>query len=216
MNFRSRLPLLTLIVAIAAAPAGEAQRYANDFSKAAPGKPSDDEFLILSGTFEVKDVAGEKLLELAPVPIDGYGVLFGPAEHATGAVSARVWGATTGRRYPEFGIGSNDAGGYKLWLMPRRGTVAIRKSDDTVATAPYVSWKSETWTRFRLSVSKTAGGAWKVQGRVWPDGADEPAEWTVSFEDAAEPPAGRASMWGHPYSGQPIRFDDLSVTPSKH
>jgi len=198
---------------MAGAPAGDAARYSNDFSKAASGKPSGDEFLVLAGSFEVKEVSGEKLLELAPLPIDGYGLLFGPAEHATGTVLARVWGATTGRRYPEFGVGSNDAGGYKLWLMPRRGVVAIRKADETVATAPYATWKSETWTRFRLAVSKVGEGGWKVQGKVWADGADEPKEWTVSYSDDSEPPAGRASVWGHPYSGQPIRFDDLEISP---
>ncbi len=213
MNARSLLPLLALGAAIAAMPAENTARYVNDFSKAAPGKAADDEFLVLSGSFEVKDVGGEKLLELAPLPIDGYGLLFGPAAHATGTTSARIWGATTGRRFPEFGVGSNDAGGYKLWLMPRRGVVAIRKGDDTVATAPYPSWKSQTWTRFRLSVSKAGEGAWKVQGKVWPDGADEPSDWTVVFDETAEPAAGRASAWGHPYSGQPIRFDDLSVSP---
>src|SRR5687768_13545928 len=102
------------LLAAAAAPAGDAPpAYSNDFAKAATGKLPDEEFLVLSGNFEVKDVAGERLLELSPYPVDAFGLLFGPAGEATGGVSARVWGATTGRRFPEFGVGSNDTGGYK-------------------------------------------------------------------------------------------------------
>jgi hypothetical protein len=220
MNRRHALSLTCLLLlaaaaAAAAAAAGDAAAppvYSNDFAKAAPGPLPDDEFLVLAGAFEVKDVDGEKLLELSPYPLDTFGVLFGPADHATGSVSARAWAATTGRRVPEFGVGTNDAGGYKLWLMPRQKLLALRKADQTVATAPYDAWKSETWTHLRLSVSKAGEGAWKVQGKAWSAGAEEPKEWAVTFADTAEPPAGRASVWGNPYSGKPIRFDDLLVS----
>jgi hypothetical protein len=32
----------------------------------------------------------------------------------------------------------------------------------------------------------------------------------ISHTDKTEVPAGRASIWGAPYSGTPIRFDDLA------
>lgn len=210
MNLR---PLLACLLALAAAaPAGDAARYANDFAKTPPGELDDREFLVLAGVFEVRDVDGERLVELSPHPMDTYGLLFGPAGEATGGASARIWGATTGRRFPEFGVGTNDAGGYKLWLMPRVKRVAIRKADETVATAPYEHWKTGTWTHFRIAVSNPGEGAWRVQGKAWPGGGEEPKDWTVTFDDTAEPPAGRASVWGNPYSDEPIRFDDLAVT----
>ena len=214
MNFRTVPWMAGLLLLGAAAPAADAPappRYANDFAKAAAGKLPDDEFLVLAGTFEVAERGGERVLELSPYPLDAFGVLFGPAGHATGNVSARVWATTTGRRVPEFGVGSNDAGGYKLWLMPRRKLVAIRKADVTVATAPYDAWTPATWTHVRLAVTKAGDAAWRVQGKAWPAGAAEPATWTVSFDEPAEPPAGRASVWANPYSGQPVRFDDLRV-----
>ena len=213
MNFRRVCVPVVVSLLAAAAPAGDAPLYSNDFAKAAPGKLPDEEFLVLAGDFQVKEVGGEKLLEVAPYPLDTFGVLFGPAGESTGTVSARVWAATTGRRFPEFGVGSNDTGGYKLWLMPRMNRIEIRKADVTVATAPYEGWKPETWTRFRLSVSKAGEGAWKVQGKAWADGAEEPKDWAVTFDDTTEPAAGRASVWANPYSGNPVRFDDLLVTP---
>jgi hypothetical protein len=205
--------LLTLITFAASAGDATPPLYSNDFSKLTPGKLPDDQFLALAGDFAVKDVDGNRLLELAGTPLDSFGLLFGPTPDApTGSVSARVWGATTGKRTPEFGVGTNDAGGYKLWLMPRQRLVVIRKGDETVATAPYQTWKTQTWTRLLLQVSKAGDNVWRVRGKVWPDGSPEPTDWTISFDDKTEPTAGRASVWGNPYSGQPIRFDDLTLT----
>ena len=33
----------------------------------------------------------------------------------------------------------------------------------------------------------------------------------ISFVEKAEPVAGRSSIWGSPFSGQPIRYDGLAV-----
>jgi hypothetical protein len=209
-----RMIAVLLLCAAAAAPAGDAPTlHSNDFAKLAPGKLPDDQFLALAGDFTVKDVDGNRLVELAGTPLDSLGQLFGPTPAApTGTVSARIWAATTGKRFPEFGIGSNDAGGYKLWLMPRQKLIAIRKGDETVATAPYDGWKDQSWTRLTLQVSKACEGAWAVRGKAWPDGSAEPKDGIISYDEKTEPTPGRASVWGNPYSGQPIRFDDLTVT----
>jgi hypothetical protein len=211
-----RLVAASLLLAlIAATPAGDGALYSNDFTKASPGKlPDGDEFLALAGEFAVKDVDGNRVLEVAPTPLEAFGLLFGPTpEKPTYAVGARVWAASTGRRVPEFGIGSNDAGGYKLWLMPRQKRVAIRRGDETLATAPYDAWQTQTWTTFRLEVVPAGEGKWTVRGKVWAEKSEEPKSWTITFDDTAEPPAGRASVWANPYSGQPVRFDDLVVRP---
>src|SRR5690242_6476751 len=106
------LACLALASLLAAAPAGDAPAlYSNDFSKLSPGKLPDDQFLALAGEFSVKDVDGNRLVELAGTPLDSFGLLFGPtADAPTGTVSARIWAATTGQRFPEFGVGLNDAG----------------------------------------------------------------------------------------------------------
>src|SRR4051794_20592326 len=211
MKNNCRVAVLSVLAfaGAAAAPAGDAPLYSNDFAKMEPGKLPEDQFLALAGEFAVKDVDGDRGVELAGAPPDSCGVLFGPAPDApTDTVSARIWGATTGRRFPEFGVGSNDAGGYKLWLMPRQRQVALRKGDDTLATAPYEKWATATWTQFRLQVAKGGDAAWTIRGKVWPGGSEEPKDWLVHFDDKTEPMPGRASVWGSPYSSQPIRFDD--------
>jgi hypothetical protein len=208
-----KLPTLFLLLILTGAPRGDAPLYWNDFSKAELGKLPDAEFLALSGSFAVKDFEGDRVLELASGPLDSFGMLFGPSsDTATCTVSARIWAATTGRRFPEFGIGSNDAGGYKLWLMPRRKQVVIRKGDETVETGKYERWRSSTWTQLRLQVTQTGEQNWVVRGKAWPAGGEEPKDWSVSFQEKDVPAAGRASVWGNTYSGLPIRFDDLRAT----
>jgi hypothetical protein len=205
--------LVGTVMLLGASPAGDAPLYSNDFSAVSPGKLPEDQFLALAGEFTAKDVDGNRVVELAGTPFDSFGVLFGPTpETAACTVSARIWAATTGRRFPEFGVGANDTGGYKLWLMPRTKQVAIRKADQFVATAPYEPWQTGTWTRFRLQLSKAGdGAAWTVRGKVWPDGKEEPKEWTVSFDNIEEPSPGRPNLWANTYSGQPVRFDDLTL-----
>jgi len=56
-----------------------------------------------------------------------------------------------------------------------------------------------------------SAGKWFIEGRAWADGSPEPNEWSISFEVSETPPVGKASLWGAPYSGKPILFDDLSV-----
>ena len=201
----------TLIVAccLFALGADTPASYSNNFEQTPLGKPPED-MLILNGGFTVVQIDGNKCLELAADPLEGDGVLFGPTGMVTGAVSARVWGESTGRRFPEFGIGSNDAGGYKLILIPSQGTLELRRGDEAKASVP-CKWKSQTWTRFRLHVGKTADGKFHIEGKAWPDGVAEPQAWMISTTADAAPPTGRASFWGMPYSGKPIRFDDLAV-----
>ena len=59
----------------------------------------------------------------------------------------------------------------------------------------------------------TGPGGWIVEGKAWSGEAPEPAKWAITFDEKEEPPSGRAGLWGSPYSGTPIRFDDLIVTP---
>jgi len=193
-----------------AADAPNPVAYSNDFEKAEVGKVP-DEFMVLDGPFAVRQVDGNKCLELTGDPIGAFGALFGPAGLTGSEVSARIWAAPTGKRFPEFGIGANDAGGYKLMLLPGQNVVELRKGEEPLATAPF-KWTPSTWTRFKLHVS-TIANACAIQGKVWKQGDTEPAKWMVIANDAKSPPPGRASIWANDYSEKPVRFDDLTVKP---
>ncbi|HSU68159.1 MAG TPA: hypothetical protein VLJ39_14875, partial [Tepidisphaeraceae bacterium] len=196
MKARFTLWLALLCTALLAADGPGPQKYSIDFQKSEVGKAPDD-FMILDGTFAVREVDGNKCLELAPDPIGNFGALFGPDALVATDVIARIWSASTGKRFPEIGIGTNDAGGYKLFVLPARHVLELRKGDDAIASAPF-DWTSGSWTRLRLRV-EPKDKTWLIQGKAWPADQKEPEAWTVHFQDTDAPPAGKASIWGNDY-----------------
>lgn len=194
----------TLTVAAADKPL-----YENDFEKAEIGKlPEDLKFA--TGEFAVKADVTNKVLELPGSPLDSFNVQFGPTESAGVAVSARIYGTAKGRRYPTFGVGLNGVGGYRLQASPGKKALELNRDQDVKATVAY-DWKPGEWIRLRLQVQKVKDGEWKIEGKVWANGSPEPAQWMIAFDEKEEPVAGCASVFGNPFSGTPIWFDDLAV-----
>ena len=220
MNLRFHPPTkfavgLTLALLAALAPsAGAADAakpvYQNSFENTALDKAPDD-FLILDGGFAVKQEGDNKFLELPGAPLDSFGLLFGPAGSTNLSVTARIFGTGKGRRYPTMGVGLNGLGGYKLKVNPGKNALELFKGDDVVVTTPF-KWESGTWTQFRLEIKHAGESLWKIQGKVWKQTGEEPKDWQVAFDEKAQPTAGRPTLWGSPYSGTPIRFDDLKVS----
>ena len=183
--------------------------YENNFEKIALDQTPED-FLILSGTFEVKEEAGNKFLELPGAPLDSYGALFGPTQKQGAIVSGRGFGTGKGRRFPTFGLGLNGAGGYRLQVSPGKKQLELFKGDNSCLGVPF-EWQSGKWTSFKLQVRKTGDGAWVVEGKSWTEGGAEPKDWMIAWPENEEPVAGRAAIWCSPYSTTPIRFDDLKI-----
>ena len=169
-----------------------------------------EEMMVLGGQFSVKEIGGNKALELPGDPLEDFGALFGPAESDGVAVRARIRSETTKRLAPRFGVGLSGVAGYRLLVAPGQNVLQLLKDQQVVASAPF-EWKPGTWTSLHLQVRKVSEGKWSVEGRAWADGTPEPKDWSISFEVSEALPAGKASIWGAPYSGKPILFDDLSV-----
>src|SRR4051812_23238614 len=119
----SRISILVLAMfaalLIAADPKPPAEPYSNDFQSVEPGKPP-DEFFVLNGQFAIREESSNRFLELAGDPLDTFGVFFGPEGQARLDVSARIGGTSSGKLTPEFGIGTNDAGGDQPRLVPHQ------------------------------------------------------------------------------------------------
>ena len=184
--------------------------FQSDFSKVETNQVPAD-FLVLDGDFAVKEMDGKKILELPGAPLDTYGVLFGSSTNAGVCVSARICGASKGRRAPSFGVGLNGVNGYKLKVSPGKNSLEIYKGDISAASVPF-NWKSGAWTMFRLQVRQVAGNAWKIEGKAWPQTQPEPKDWMVTLDEKTPPHDGRASVWGSPFSGKPIWFDNFAIT----
>jgi len=170
--------------------------------------------LVLDGGFAVQEVNGNKLLRLPGAPLETFGVLFGPTESANLAISARIHSTKKGRREPAFAIGLNGNAGYKLQVSAAKKLVELFKGDEVIAKETF-TWESDSWTMLKLQVRKVKDGEFAVEGKVWKHGTPEPEKWTLTYADKSEPNPGRASIWGNPFAGTPIDFDDLVVTALK-
>jgi hypothetical protein len=205
--------VMTMAVGCSAAPgpAEPAAVFENNLEKLSPGDLPDG-FLIIDGGFTVKEVEGNKVIELPGDPLDTFGVMFGPSQKDGLVVSARMKSATKGRRAPAFGVSLSGAGGYRLQYSGNKKALEIYRADESQTSVPF-TWESGTWLRLKLQVRKVGEGKWLAEGKAWKDGTAEPAEWLIKLDVAEEPPSGRPAIWGNPFSGEAIQFDDLKVTP---
>jgi hypothetical protein len=200
--------LTALVLAFSLCAEDSKLLYENNFESAEVAKVPAD-FLVLDGDFTVKEEGQNKVFELPGAPLDTFGALFGPTEKDGVMVSARVYAKSKGRRFPIFGVGLNGASGYKLQVSPAKKAIELYHGDAIRATFPY-HWQSDQWTVLRLQVRKVNEGEWKVEGKAWPQNGNEP-DWLLVAEEKETPPTGRAAIWGSPYAGTPIQYDDLVV-----
>jgi len=209
----TRALFLPLAAVFAAWPLGAAEPlYKNDF-ESAPVDKAPAEVMIMAGTFEVKKDGAGKVLELPGEPLDTFGMLFGPSTKEDVSASARFFGTKKGRKFPTFGISLNGVGGYRLQVSPAKQRLEFVKGDEPKEGVAF-AWASDSWTALRITVRKS-GASWIIEGRAWAAGSPEPEKPLISIEEKTEPTAGRAGIWGSPYAGTPIRFDELVIAPLK-
>jgi hypothetical protein len=207
------LPLLLLLPLLAAglrAPAEDKPLYTQDFDAL---KELPEDIMQLNGEFTLVAEGTGKAMALTPNPLDTYNCLFGPPAKDGIAARARIQGASKGRQSPSFGIGLNGVSGYVLRLATAKGQIELVHDEAVLTSQPY-AWKSGSWTRFLLQVRALTPTSWAVEGKIWPDGQAEPAAWTLATTIDKAPSPGRASLWGVPYGGKPLLFDDLVVAPA--
>ena len=201
--------ILLLLFALIAADAPPPANYKEDFQNSAEGSMP-EQLLVINGTFAVKSEADNKFLQLPGEPLDTFGFMLGSDE--TNSIQSSIRATNTGKRFPEFGVGLLGPAGYRLWLQPAVGELQLLKGDNVKSAKPY-EWKPGGWLNLKLQLTKQNNKT-TLQGKLWPRGTDEPKDWTITFEDneTEKPPKGRASVWGIPYSGTPLDFDDIAIS----
>jgi hypothetical protein len=204
------LPFALMAVAMPALVAKAAPVFAENFESAKASETPKD-LLVIAGSFTVQEVGTNKVLELPGAPLDSFGALFGPSEADGVNASGRFFGTKSGRKMPAFGLSLHGAGGYRLQVSAAKKALEIFKGDESRASVPF-EWPSGVWTSLRIQSRKTPAGTWIIEGRAWPSDGAEPTAWQISLEEKTAPAAGRAGIWGSPYSGTPIRFDDLTLS----
>ena len=194
-----------------AAETSAAVIYGNDFESDQVGEEPQDGF-ILDGTFHIRRLGANQVLELPGEPLGSFGVLFGPRRRSDSGFRARILSDRRGRRLPQFSVGLNGRSGIRLRIRPAARSLELLHNDEVAASVPFV-WLPSRWTWLDLTIRTSTQGVWTIDGKAWQEGTSNgvssPA--TITIQSTEPPSMGRASVWGTPYSGKPIFFDDLAL-----
>jgi outer membrane protein assembly factor BamB len=124
-------------------------------------------------------------------------------------VQSDVMSSKQGRRMGDIGVVNL---GYALDLRGSLQRLEVRSWEAArrvTREAPF-AWEPDTWYTVKLDVDPTGAGT-KVRAKVWPRDEDEPAEWTLSFDDPLDIDNGSPGLQG--YSPTPIYYDNVKVMP---
>ena len=171
----------------------------------------------IEGTFTVVEEEGKKFLRVGIEPLAENGIIMGPSMKGGGSIEAKIRSFKKRRSYPRFGVGLHGISGYRLRVVPSSGSVELLKNEEVVAKKPF-KWKADAWTNLKLEIQQGSAGGWSIKGWVWPvaEGAEgkQPQEPSIEHSDQEAPGQGKGSLWGSPYSGKPIDFDDVKIVPA--
>ena len=192
----------------------QAEELVEDFEKAELGEIG-DQFMVIDGEFEVIQQEDNKVLKLPSDPLIECGLLFAKSTRSATTVEGRVYAEKRGRRsFPRFALGAHGVSGYKIRVVPAQKRVELVFQDEVIANAPF-TWKSGEWCSLRLELSKD-GDTPKLQAWAWMNNNGDtkaPKDPILTHTgEAGTRSQGKPSVWGTPYSGKDILFDDLKAT----
>ena len=211
-----KIAFISLLAAALCLPAladdEKSAEFKQDFEKVEVGKVP-DKVMEIEGTFEVVEEEGKKFLRVGVEPLAENGIVMGPSMKGGGTIEAKIRAFKKRRSYPRFAIGLHGISGYRLRVVPSSKQVELLKNEEVVAKKAF-EWKADTWTHLKLEIKKD-GESWAIRGWVWPvadgDEGKQPKEASIIHTDKEVPGQGKGSLWGSPYSGRPIDFDDVKV-----
>lgn len=191
------------------AQAGESTSLKITAEDWAEGAPPKDVFVV-DGTIQVTSQEGNKVLTVQPDPITDASAQLGVSAAGEASIQARILGTKRGRSSPKFGVAVHGMSGHRLLLNAPKRQLELVKNDEVLASAPF-AWTSGAWVWLKLEAKRGEGEAWQITGKAWAADAAEPAEASIKHADQGLKGQGKVSVWGTPYSEQPIHFDDIEI-----
>jgi outer membrane protein assembly factor BamB len=137
-----------------------------------------------AGRLSVGTLEGKKVLEKAPTNtiFKRIRAFIGPTDWSDYTFEASVRAATRRRQMGDVGI---TAQRYSLVLYGTTQKLKLEPWEpetQRTVTVPY-TWQADTWYRLKLRVENLANGQVRAQGKAWPVGQPEPAEWMINKVD---------------------------------
>ena len=115
------------------------------------------------------------------------------------------------RRYPVFGIALNGVNGYRLQVAPGQAGDRTAKGQRRRGQGAVSAGAAASGYDSRCGSSKPAIPSGLSAARFGWTARPPPAQPTITHKETKEPRNGKPSIWGSPYSGTPIRYDDIVV-----
>lgn len=196
--------------------------YTQDFEKVPEGRTPPG-WINAQGKFVVVTRDGSKVLKKLA---DNMNPLLARANAYIGmpgltgyTIQCDLLGGQKGNDLPDMGLVANR---YSLVLDGNKQQLRISSWEALPRVDKVISWpwKSNTWYRTKLTV-EVAGDKAIVRGKVWPRDQQEPADWTIDFEDPVPNREGSPAIYGYATgilenaTGAEIFYDNLSIVPHR-
>jgi outer membrane protein assembly factor BamB len=158
--------------------------FAENFDAVADGQPPAGWINAVAGKFSVATVDGQKVLQKAPdnTIFQRVRMFFGSTEWSNYTFDADVRTPTRRRQMGDLGI---TAQRYTLVLYGNAQQLKIESWEPETARTvikPF-AWKPDTWYHLKLRVENLPNGQVRAQGKAWPTGEPEPAQWMIEKLD---------------------------------
>lgn len=184
-----------------------------NFDKMPAGAPP-KHWINTTTKYEVRDVEGKKYLaKLADnAATKRARSFFGNNTEHDYTIEGDVMGVEKRRQMGDAGLVAQR---YQLVLFGNHQRLELQpwqpETERTVAAK--FPWKKDTWYRLKLRVENLPEGKVKAQGKAWPAGEPEPAQWLVERVD----PIGNRQGAPGIYADAPfeVYFDNLKVTSNQ-
>ncbi|MFZ4763599.1 MAG: hypothetical protein ACOYMN_01495 [Roseimicrobium sp.] len=201
--------ILSLSVLVATAALAEPRKFAFDAEAWAEGEPPKEVFVV-EGKFTVASADGNKVLQIETGELVDANALLGDSANGNASIEVRVLGTKQGRAMPRFAIGVHGQSGYRLVVFAAQKQLQLTKGDEVIQSVPF-TWTPGVWVNLKLEAKKAADGPWTIAAKAWVADAAEPAEPALTHKDSTLKGQGKCSIWGTPFSGTPILFDDIKI-----
>lgn len=184
--------------------------FQEEFSNDRIGSEPENLF-ILDGAFSVGIEEKNLILVLPGNPVGEFGFLFGPRlREKSMELQFSFKSENKGRRYPSFAACLGGVRGFRVRLNPAYRKMILYYEDEHLEEVPF-TWKSKKWYNMRIQAVRlpTKQSMYKI--KLWQASQNEPLGWHFTYRAEIEFESGKCAVWGYPYSGLSICFDNLNI-----
>ncbi len=183
--------------------------FHEEFSDSIIGQEPETLF-ILDGAYTVQaHKERDKVLALPGTPTGDYGVLFGrKIKEKALELRFSFFSTSQGRRMPSVAASIGGVRGLRLRLNPAARNLALSLDEVFLTEIPF-TWRGNQWWSVRFQV--IPAGEVQAKVKLWPSAEQEPVSWAFTKFFKVEYNGGKCALWGFPYAGTSILFDDISI-----